>query len=46
MTLFLCIYLFLRPHPPMYVSEPWHSLINPDDIDLPFMDKTIATKMS
>ena len=32
---------FLRPHPPMYVSEPWHSLINPDDIDLPFMEKTI-----
>ena len=32
---------FLKPHPPMYVSEPWHSLINPDDIDLPFMEKTI-----
>ena len=31
---------FLRPHPPMYVSEPWHSLINPDDIDLPIMNKT------
>jgi arylsulfatase A-like enzyme len=31
---------FLKPHPPMFVSEPWHSLINPDDIDLPFMDKT------
>ncbi|SVB69894.1 uncharacterized protein METZ01_LOCUS222748, partial [marine metagenome] len=31
---------FLRPHPPMYVSEPWHSLINPDDIDLPNMNKT------
>ena len=26
---------FLRPHPPMFVSEPWHSLINPDDIELP-----------
>ena len=32
---------FLRPHPPMFVSEPWHSLINPDDIDLPYMEKTI-----
>ena len=32
---------FLKPHPPMYISEPWHSLINPDDIDLPFMEKTI-----
>jgi len=31
---------FLKPHPPMYVSEPWHSLINPDDIDLPSMNKT------
>ena len=31
---------FLKPHPPMYVSEPWHSLINPDDIDLPIMNKT------
>ena len=31
---------FLKPHPPMFVSEPWHSLINPDDIDLPIMDKT------
>ena len=26
---------FLRPHPPMFVSEPWHSLIDPDDIELP-----------
>ena len=26
---------FLRPHPPMFVSEPWHSLINPNDIELP-----------
>jgi len=32
---------FLKPHPPRRVSEPWHSLINPDDIDLPFMEKTI-----
>ena len=32
---------FLKPHPPMRVSNPWHSLINPDDIDLPFMEKTI-----
>ena len=32
---------FLRPHPPMYVAEPWHSLVNPDDIELPFMKKTI-----
>jgi len=31
---------FLKPHPPMYVAEPWHSLINPDDIDLPIMNKT------
>jgi arylsulfatase A-like enzyme len=26
---------FLRPHPPMFVSEPWHSLIDPNDIELP-----------
>ncbi len=26
---------FLRPHPPMFVSEPWHSLINPSKIKLP-----------
>ena len=26
---------FLRPHPPMFVSEPWHSLINPNEIELP-----------
>ena len=32
---------FLRPHPPMYVAEPWHSLVNPDDIELPFMNKTL-----
>ena len=32
---------FLRPHPPMYVAEPWHSLVNPNDIELPFMNKTI-----
>ena len=25
---------FLRPHPPLFVSEPWHSLINPQDIDV------------
>ena len=32
---------FLRPHPPMYVADPWHSLVNPDDIELPFMNKTL-----
>jgi hypothetical protein len=26
---------FLRPHPPMFVSEPWHSLIDPNNIELP-----------
>ncbi len=26
---------FLRPHPPMFVSEPWHSLIDPSKIKLP-----------
>ena len=26
---------FLRPHPPMFVSEPWHSLIDPNEIELP-----------
>ena len=26
---------YLRPHPPMFVSEPWHSLIDPNLIDLP-----------
>ena len=26
---------YLRPHPPMFVSEPWHSLIDPSLIDLP-----------
>ena len=31
---------FLRPHPPMFVSEPWHSLINPDDIELPKESQT------
>ena len=31
---------FLRPHPPLFVSEPWHSLINPQDIDLPNIHKT------
>ena len=25
---------FLRPHPPMFVSEPWHSLIDPLKIKL------------
>jgi arylsulfatase A-like enzyme len=36
---------FLKPHPPMYVSEPWHSLINPNDIDLPIMNKTYEEMM-
>jgi len=31
---------FLRPHPPLFVSEPWHSLINPQNIDLPNIHKT------
>jgi len=31
---------FLRPHPPLFVSQPWHSLISPDDIDLPVVNKT------
>ena len=26
---------FLKPHPPMRVSEPWHSLINPSDVEIP-----------
>ena len=26
---------FLRPHPPRFVSEPWHSLIDPSKIKIP-----------
>ena len=26
---------FFRPHPPIFVSEPWHSLINPSDVEIP-----------
>ena len=31
---------FLRPHPPMFVSEPWHSLIDPNSIAPPIARKT------
>ncbi len=31
---------FLRPHPPLFVSEPWHSLIDPNSIDPPIARKT------
>ena len=33
---------FLRPHPPMFVSEPWHSLIDPHNIELPKESHTYA----
>ena len=31
---------FLRPHPPMFVSEPWHNLIDPNEIELPKENNT------
>ena len=31
---------FLKPHPPFVVSEPWHSLIDPDSLEPPITHGT------
>ena len=31
---------FLKPHPPFVVSEPWHSLIDPDSLESPITHGT------
>ena len=37
---FLMHISFLKPHPPFMVSEPWHSLIDPDSLEPPITNGT------
>ena len=33
------MYLFLKPHPPYCVSDPWHSLIDPTKLENDILDE-------